>query len=196
MRFNSLKVLVRPLVLLALFVPAVLLKFPAPAGAASPPIEGPMIKFVASNPPVPVPDIPFIGARGKTIKLADYNGRMVLLNFWATWCSPCIRELPSLQALGTSIDDDRFAVQLVSIDRGGAGVFGPFLEKLGITGITSAADPKAALLRAFKAPGIPISVLISPDGLVLGRLIGDADWNSPAARALIKFYLDQGPRGS
>ncbi len=192
MRVNSLRVLIRSLTLIALIIPAILLHSHAEAAASEPPVEGSMIKFVASDPPVPVPDTPFIGPRGETIKLADYAGRMVLLNFWATWCAPCIRELPSLEALSQSIDDDRFTVQLVSIDRGGEAIYGPFLKKLGITGITSASDPKGALLRKLKAPGIPITLLISPDGLIVGRLIGDAEWNSPAAESLIKFYLTQG----
>jgi thiol-disulfide isomerase/thioredoxin len=169
----------------------ILTAFSSASPASTPPIEGSMIKFVASDPPVPVPDTPFIGADGASIKLADYKGRLVLLNFWATWCAPCIRELPSIEALATSVDDPGFVVQLVSIDRGGAKTHKPFLEKLGITAIDSASDQRGALLRALKGPGIPITLLISPDGLVVGRLIGDAEWNSPEARALIQFYLDR-----
>lgn len=192
MRCKSLKVLVRSLIMISLVASAVLGESRVATATSGPPIEGAMIKFVASDPPIPVPDTPFIGARDETIKLADHAGRLVLLNFWATWCAPCIRELPSLEALATSIQDERFMVQLVSIDRGGAKVHGPFLEKLGISAITSASDPRAALLRALKGPGIPITVLINPKGMIVGRLIGDAEWNSPEAKALIQFYLDQG----
>ena len=151
-----------------------------------------MIKFVASDPPIPVPGTLFISAEGESIKLADYAGQLVLVNFWATWCAPCIRELPSIEALANSIDDERFTVQLISIDRGGAKTHGPFLEKIGVTSITSASDPRAALLRALKGPGIPITVLISPEGMVVGRLIGDAEWNSTEAQSLIRYYLEQG----
>ncbi|MDG2287135.1 MAG: TlpA disulfide reductase family protein [Alphaproteobacteria bacterium] len=150
-----------------------------------------MIKFVASDPPVPVPETPFISAEGETIKLADYKGHLVLLNFWATWCAPCIRELPSIERLSTSVKDPNFKVVLVSIDRGGAKTHKPFLEKLGITALSSGSDSRAALLRALKGPGIPISLLINPRGQVVGRLIGDALWDSPEAKALIQYYLDQ-----
>lgn len=192
MRCTSLKVLVRTLALAVLVSATILTDPPAATATSGPPIEGSMIKFVASDPPIPVPDTPFIGAQGETIKLADYAGRLVLVNFWATWCAPCIRELPSIEALGKSIDDERFTIQLISIDRGGVKVHGPFLEKIGVTSVTSASDPKAALLRALKGPGIPITVLISPEGMVVGRLIGDAEWNSPEAQSLIRFYLDRG----
>jgi thiol-disulfide isomerase/thioredoxin len=189
-RFKSFSILVRSAALVALALPALLSQARVEAATSGPPIEGPMIKFVASDPPVPVPDTPFIGADGETIKLADYDGQLVLLNFWATWCAPCIRELPSLEALSTSIHDPRFRVQLVSIDRAGAQFYGPFLKKLGITTLTSASDPRAALLRKLKGPGIPITLLINREGMVVGRLIGDAQWDSPAARRLIQYYLD------
>lgn len=192
MRFKYCSVVVGSMVLVALILSANLFASRVEAKTADPPIEGSMIKFVASDPPIPVPDTPFIGVDGESIKLADYKGRLVLLNFWATWCAPCIRELPSIETLASSVKDPRFMVRLVSIDRGGAKAHKPFLEKLGITGIASASDPRAALLRALKGPGIPITVLINPEGLMVGRLIGDAHWDSPAARALIKFYLDQG----
>jgi len=160
--------------------------------AADPPISGTMIKFVASDPPVPVPETPFISADGETIKLADLKGRFVLLNFWATWCAPCIRELPSIEALSQAVTDPRFEVMLVSIDRGGAKVHQPFLQKLGITTLSSASDPSAKLLRALKSPGVPVTLLIGPDGMIQGRLIGDAEWDSEPARALIHHYLGAG----
>lgn len=192
MRSKSLRVLVRSLFLIGLVASTFLIETRGANATSGPPIEGSMIKFVASDPPIPAPDTPFIGAQGETIKLADFAGQLVLVNFWATWCAPCIRELPSIEALGKSIDDERFTIQLVSIDRGGAKTHGPFLEKIGVTTIASASDPRAALLRALKGPGIPITVLINPDGMVVGRLIGDAEWNSPEAQSLIRYYLDQG----
>jgi len=191
-RCTSFKVLVRTLALITLVSATFLTETGAATATSGPPIKGSMIKFVASDPPIPVPDTPFIGAEGETIKLSDYAGRLVLVNFWATWCAPCIRELPSIAALGKSIDDERFTVQLVSIDRGGAKVHGTFLEKIGVTSLTSASDPRAALLRALKGPGIPITVLINPEGMVVGRLIGDAEWNSQEAQSLIRYYLERG----
>ena len=192
MRFKLFSVVIGFMAFFALTVSGFLSTSRVEATTSGPPIKGQMIKFVASDPPVPVPDTPFIGVDGKSIKLADYKGRLVLLNFWATWCAPCIRELPSIEALSTSIKDPEFLVQLVSIDRGGAKTHKPFLEKLGLTELVSASDPRASLLRSLKAPGIPVTVLVDREGMVVGRLIGDAQWDSPEARALITYYLNKG----
>jgi thiol-disulfide isomerase/thioredoxin len=191
-RFNS--VSIAGLVILAAVVVLLFATVMPRAEAVSsyPPIAGPMIKFVVSNPPVPVPDTPFISADGQTIKLSDFKGRLVLVNFWATWCVPCIRELPSIDNLRRAVSDPRLEIILVSIDRGEAKVHRPFLAQLGITALTSASDSRASLLRTLKGPGIPFTLLISPQSQVLGRLIGDAEWDSPEALALIQYYLDAG----
>lgn len=167
-------------------------KAPGSPAPSEPPLSGDMIKFVASNPPYPVPETPFISADGQTIKLVDLGGRLVMLNFWATWCAPCVRELPSIDNLRRAVKDPNFKILPISIDRGGAKIYRPFLDKLGIRDLVSASDPSAKLLRAMKSPGIPVTVLISPDGLVLGRLIGDAEWDTDAAKALIQHYLGAG----
>jgi thiol-disulfide isomerase/thioredoxin len=191
-RFNSVSIAGLPILaaVIVLFFDTVTPR--AEAASSYPPIAGTMIKFVASDPPVPVPDTPFISADGQTIKLSDFKGRLVLVNFWATWCGPCIRELPSIDNLRRAVSDPRLEIILVSIDRGRAKVHRPFLAQLGITALTSASDPRASLLRALKGPGIPITLLISPQSQILGRLIGDAEWDTPEALALIQYYLDAG----
>tara|TARA_R110002126_G_scaffold20190_8_gene75018 strand:+ start:1129 stop:1695 length:567 start_codon:yes stop_codon:yes gene_type:complete len=160
----------------------------AGSAEAEPPLVGDMVKFVPSAGDRTAPDTPFISATGEAIKLDSYRGKTVLLNFWATWCAPCVKELPALDRLSAELASDRFEVLLVSIDRGGARVFEPFLEKHGISNLTSAADKKAELLRAFKAPGLPTSFLIAPNGAIKGRLVGDAEWDSAAAKDLINYY--------
>ena len=167
---------------------AVFLAAMAGSAEAEPPLVGDMVKFVPSAGDRIAPDTPFISATGEPIKLDSYRGKTVLLNFWATWCAPCVKELPALDRLNAEMASDRFEVLLVSIDRGGARVFEPFLEKLGIRNLASAADPKAALLRSFKAPGLPTSFLIAADGTIKGRLVGDAAWDSAAAKDLINYY--------
>lgn len=155
---------------------------------AEPPQQGDMVKFVPSAEDRTAPDIPFISAAGEPIKLDSYRGKTVLVNFWATWCPPCVKELPSLDRLNAELGGEEFEVLLVSIDRGGAKVYEPFLEKLGIANLRSAADSKATLMRAFKAPGLPTSYLIGPDGTIRGRLVGDAEWDSAPAKDLITYY--------
>ena len=167
---------------------ALFLAASASSAKAAPPLVGDMVKFVPSDGGRIAPDTPFISAAGEPIKLESYRGKTVLLNFWATWCAPCIKELPALDRLSTELGGDRFEVLLVSIDRGGPHIFEPFLEKLGIRNLASAADKKAELLRAFKAPSLPTTFLIASDGVIKGRLVGDAEWDSAAARDLIIYY--------
>jgi len=191
-RFNLVSIASLPILAAVIVLLVATVTPQAEAASSAPPIAGAMVKFVASDPPVPVPDTPFISADGQTIKLSNFKGRLVLVNFWATWCGPCIRELPSIDNLRQAVSDPRLEIILVSIDRGGARVHRPFLAQLGITALTSASDLRASLLRALKGPGIPFTLLISPQSQVLGRLIGDAEWDSPEARALVQYYLDAG----
>ena len=104
-----------------------------PAGADEPPpVTGWMEQFSFKDPPRPAPQTPFLAGNGAEVKLGDFEGRVLLLNFWATWCAPCIRELPSLDRLQFELGGEGLLVLAVSQDRGGADVAGPFLKKLDI----------------------------------------------------------------
>ncbi len=139
--------------------------------------------------PQPAPKTDFLAADGTSINLDAYDGRTVLVNFWATWCAPCVKELPALDALQGALGGPGFEVVVISIDRKGLEVAQPFLKDLGVGRLQSAADPKGALARELGATGLPTTVLIDADGMVRGRLLGDAEWNSDEAHALIRYYL-------
>ena len=139
--------------------------------------------------PQPAPTTDFLDPDGERINLDAYRGQALLVNFWATWCAPCIRELPALDDLQADLGSDAFRVLIISIDRKGLEVAQPFLEGLDIEHLETAADPKGALARELKATGLPTTVLISPDGKVMGRILGDAEWNSDGAKALVRYYL-------
>ena len=141
--------------------------------------------------PASVGDFTFNDSAGQPVKLSASPGKTVLLNLWATWCAPCVKELPSLDPLQAELGGDRFRVVLVSVDRKGLEVAAPFLERVGVRTLRTAADPKSELARAFGTSGLPTSILIGPDGRVLGRMLGDAEWDSPEAKALIRHYLDR-----
>lgn len=161
------------------------------AAGGPPPLKGGYGAFEPLAEPTPAPSIAFLDPDGRPIKLDAYRGSLVLLNVWATWCAPCVKELPSLDRLQAAIGSDRFRVVLVSVDRKGLEVAAPFLTGLGLTNLRTGADPKSELARALGATGLPTSVLLGPDGRIVGRLLGDAEWDSPAAKALLLHYLEK-----
>ncbi|MFC3231400.1 TlpA disulfide reductase family protein [Marinibaculum pumilum] len=136
--------------------------------------------------PEPAPDVAFIAADGSEMRLADLQGKVVLLNFWATWCAPCVREMPSLDRLQAELGGEDFEVLAVSVDRGGLKTAGDFLRKHEIVNLQTASDPRMAMFRALGGKVMPTTLLIGADGKILGRLEGPAEWDSPEAKALVR----------
>ena len=156
---------------------------------ATPPKSGDMNKFTENNPSIESPSTPFMDPSGKEVTLHEFKKSWTLINFWATWCAPCINELPSLAKLESKINNPKFKLLLISIDRSGPRVFQPFLKKLGLTSLKSGSDPKASLMRKLGLTGIPTTLLISPTGRIVGKLEGAAKWDAPSAVELVNFYL-------
>jgi thiol-disulfide isomerase/thioredoxin len=138
------------------------------------------------SPPQDPPDGVFLAQDGSTHHLGDFKGHGMVVNMWATWCAPCVAEMPALAALSRALAPKDVAVLPLSSDRGGADTVQAWYNSHGITGLPVLLDPKGALARAFDARGIPTSVLINTAGKVVARLEGAADWSSPAAQALIE----------
>lgn len=150
---------------------------------------GAMENFDLAETPRPAPDGTFVDGQGRQVALSEFRGKLVLLNFWATWCGPCVRELPDLDRLQAALGGPGFQVLAVSSDRKGPEVVRPFLDKLGIRELAAYNDRKAALQRAFKVFGLPTTVLLDAEGRELGRLVGPAEWNSDEARRLIGHFM-------
>jgi thiol-disulfide isomerase/thioredoxin len=138
------------------------------------------------SPPEDAPDAVFLSQDGTSHHLTEFKGRGMVVNMWATWCAPCIAELPSLEALSKALAPKDIAILPMSSDRGGADVVRAWFDAHGITGLPILLDPKGALARAFNARGIPTSVVINTTGRVVARLEGAAEWSSPEAQALIQ----------
>lgn len=134
-------------------------------------------EFIPADPAQPAPEISLTGRDGKPATLADFKGKLVLLNLWATWCQPCLKEMPSLAELPKTLGD-KFVLLAVSEDRGGDPVVGPFVDKLGLDTVKIYLDPGSNVGHAFKVRGLPTSIVIGPEGDVLGRVEGAADWHS------------------
>lgn len=162
------------------------------AADAGPPLEGAFAEdFTLLDPPVPAPAEVFGGLDGRRLRLSDFAGQVVLVNFWATWCGPCVEEMPSLERLQARLGGAGLAVAAISIDRGGRDTVAAFAARHGLRHLGLYLDPTSALAQAFGVTGLPTSFLIDAEGRVVGGLRGAADWDSPAAEALIRYYLQR-----
>lgn len=145
--------------------------------------------YEATVPPKALVDITFTDGDGAPSTLADRRGKVVVLNLWATWCPPCVREMPSLDRLEAALGGPDFEVIALSVDRGGAAVVLPFLENLGVGALGVYLDTSSRVLGALGIVSLPTTILIGRDGNELGRVVGPAEWDSVQAMALIRHYL-------
>jgi thiol-disulfide isomerase/thioredoxin len=145
----------------------------------------------AAAPGAPVA-LGFVDGAGAARSLADWRGRVVLVNLWATWCAPCIEEMPALDRIAGRLGGPDFEVLAIAVDRQGETVVRPFLEKLGLSRIALHLDPTNAVVRTLGAPGLPISVLVDREGRELGRVLGAAEWDSPAFETLLRRAIASG----
>lgn len=159
--------------------------------AAGPELSGWMQAFTPAENPTGAPTAPFINEANKPHLIADFKGRVLLVNFWATWCAPCIRELPSLDRLQTRLGGDDFSVLALSQDRKGWPVITPFLPRVDIPNLPLFWDKGGRFAAALEVTSLPATYVIDRQGKVRGRLIGPAEWDSPEAEALIRFYMDE-----
>jgi thiol-disulfide isomerase/thioredoxin len=143
--------------------------------------------------PARLPDLAFNDASGKTRALSEWRGRTVLLNLWATWCVPCRKEMPALDALQGKLGSDKFEVVTVNIDTRNLDKPKAWLEEVGIRQLGYYADPNAKVFQDLKAVGkafgMPTTLLIDPQGCELGALAGPAEWASDDAIKLISAAL-------
>lgn len=137
--------------------------------------------FIVHDEPKPMPDLTFLDRDGAERTLADWNGKVVLLNLWATWCAPCKHEMPMLDRLQARLGSDAFEVVAVSLDRGGPKKPLTFYEKAGIEHLGFYIDKTMRLGSSLKAKGMPITVLFDAEGRELGRLTGPAEWDTDEA---------------
>jgi thiol-disulfide isomerase/thioredoxin len=145
-------------------------------------------EFIPASPPQPAPEISFVDLTGNTVSLSEFTGKIVLVNLWATWCEPCLREMPSLERLQLRLGD-KITVVAVSEDRGGSKAVEPFIDKLGLKSIKTYLDPKSTAERAFKVRGLPTSFLIDRQGKILGSVEGAAEWDGPKLLETLKSFL-------
>jgi thiol-disulfide isomerase/thioredoxin len=158
----------------------------APAGPGSNALsQGQMAAFVFRKAPEDLPEVKFLDASAKERTLADWRGKVVLLNLWATWCLPCRKEMPALDRLQRELGSDQFQVVAVSVDRTGLDGARKFLADTGAETLALYADPTARMGAALRAAGLPATLLLDRQGREIGRLLGPAEWDGEDAKRLI-----------
>ena len=152
-------------------------------------ITGQVANFTLYEQAKPTLEVEFLDAAEQPRSFVDFQGKVVLVNFWATWCAPCIREMPALARLEAELGGDDFRVVAISIDRKGMPAVNRFYKKHKIEGLEPFVDTKNAVLRKLRVLGLPTTVLIDRRGNEIGRLVGGAEWDSPEAIRLIRHFI-------
>lgn len=163
----------------------------AVAGRGSPPTDGQMQNFLIASSRLPGPTQTWGNGDGKTVTLADFRGKVVLVNFWASWCAPCLRELPSVNALQQELGSDQFEVVAINIDQQGKRVAEPFAQRLKLDALDLYLDPRGRISRGVGVQVMPTTILYDRAGFEIGRMEGPAEWNETDAKKLMQFYIDE-----
>lgn len=143
-------------------------------------------KLVVVQDAAPIGATEFTDPDGGTHSLADYRGKVVLLNFWATWCAPCREEMPALDELQAELGDDDFQVLPIATGRNAVPKIHDFFDEIGVTNLPVLLDPRQQLAREMGVVGLPVTVLIDREGNEIARLMGDDEWASDPAKELIR----------
>jgi thiol-disulfide isomerase/thioredoxin len=156
------------------------------AGSVDGLLNGDMKKLALVE-PVALPEAVLLDATDVERSLSEYKGKWLVLNFWATWCAPCREEMPSLQRLGAAMPE--IAVVPVATGRNMPEMIKKFYTEAGITALPTLRDPKSALAHQMGVLGLPVTVIVNPEGLEVARLIGGAEWDSPDALAVLRALM-------
>lgn len=145
--------------------------------------------FDLLDPPRPLPELRFVDGEGRPLTLADFRGKVILLNIWATWCIPCLREMPTLDRLEAKLAGPDFQVVVLSIDTAGVAVVKKFYKALKLKALGIYVDKTTRARVALGIAGIPTTLLIDRRGREIGRYAGPAEWDDTPAIEFIRRYL-------
>ncbi|MAM60013.1 MAG: redoxin [Maritimibacter sp.] len=142
--------------------------------------------FAVKPAPAPLPELSFMDGQEQPLTLENFEGKVVLLNLWATWCPPCREEMPTLDRLQAKLGGDEFEVVALSIDRGGLEVIRDFFDETGVEHLALYNDPQGETAVTLSALGLPTTLLIDREGRELARLVGAAEWDSAEMVAFLE----------
>ncbi len=146
-------------------------------------------RYTPAAVPKRVPSFTFNDSNGRTLDLGDFKGRYVLLNLWATWCGPCVREMPGLDALQQKISSKRLTVLAVSEDHEGINAAMSFYKRHELSHLPVLADQSGRAPSLLHVDGLPTTLLIDPNGMEIGRIEGDADWDDSDTIAYLEKLM-------
>lgn len=144
----------------------------------------------------PVPEVTFENGDGEPMTLADFRGKVIVLNLWATWCPPCRREMPTLDRLQAELGSERFEVVALSIDRAGPSVVREFFAEEGVERLALYIDTSARALPRLGIRGIPTTLVLDAAGREVARLTGEADWATPAMLNYFRGLISEQTEGN
>ena len=153
-------------------------------------LTGDMIKLRLDDTPERLPEEDFGTLDGREGSLEAYRGKVILLNFWATWCAPCRVEMPHLETVNAEMGGDEFAVVTLATGRNNPAAISRFFDEINVETLPTYVDPKSTVARGAEVRGLPVTLLIDREGFVLGRVEGIADWSAPEARTVIQAVID------
>jgi thiol-disulfide isomerase/thioredoxin len=151
--------------------------------------EGDMRKLNFHSEPMEVSDVTFIGENGQEMTLADFGGKHVVLNFWATWCAPCRKEMPHLSALQSTMGGDDLEVVTIATGRNPLPAMQRFFAEIEVDNLPLHTDPRQSLARGMGVLGLPVTVILDPQGNEIARMQGEADWSSENAMAIMQALI-------
>ncbi|SPF79808.1 TlpA family protein disulfide reductase [Pseudoprimorskyibacter insulae] len=163
----------------------------ADIGAAADLRAGDMKRLVVHSAPKDVVEGDFQTFEDAPVSLAEYQGKYVLVNFWATWCAPCRKEMPALSALQSELGGDAFEVVTIATGRNPKPAMQKFFGEIGVENLPLHRDPKQQLARKYAVLGLPVTLLLDPEGREVARLTGDADWGGADALAFLRAVLGE-----
>lgn len=153
--------------------------------------SGDLARLQVHAAPEALPATGFVDANGAAKDLGAYRGKHVLLNFWALWCAPCVKEMPALERLDAALGGPKFEVVTVATGRNNPDAVDVFFKDKGLTHLPKYFDPRMQMARELGALGLPVSVLIDPEGREVARLMGDLEWDSAEAQAFIRGWIGE-----